>query len=92
MQWVYVVESHQHYESSVLLRIFSNYDKAFAYLEELVKGKNGEWADRWDDDNFRVIPEHPRHDGLEGGSPVRWMYTSTEDDDRYYTIEAEPLY
>jgi len=92
MQWVYVIESHQHYESSHLLRICSNYDKAFAYLEELVKGKNGEWAERWDDNNFRVLPSHKRHDGLEGGSPVYWMYTSKEDDEHYYTIETEPLY
>jgi hypothetical protein len=96
MQWVYVVSSNRRYEGSNMLRICSNYDKAFAYLEELVKGKNNEWAHRWKDENFHVMPDLGRsrfkHEGLEGGSDVRWYYVDCEDDEHTYDIETEPLY
>lgn len=96
MQWVYVVTSHQRYESSHMLRICSNYDKAFEFLQELVKGKNNEWADRWVDDNFHVRPSYRmdrhRHEGLEGGSDTYWYYVDIEDSEHSYDITTEPLY
>lgn len=96
MQWVYTVTSSQRYEGSNLLRICSNYDKAFEYLQELVKGKNNEWEHRWVDDNFRVMPASRmrRHQDLdpENKYGTRWYYVDVEDDEHTYDIEAEPLY
>ena len=91
-QVIYAVNYGQQYECGGTLRLFTNYDKAFAYLEEVVKGENGEYADQWIDDNFHVIPIVHAHPRNRRQGPVYWMYSMSDPSDCYYTIEKVLLY
>lgn len=86
MSFVYVVKSHQRYEGSYVLRICSSYGKAFEYLGELVKGKDNQWADRWNDDNLSVFLNHDENE------ETYCTYTDIEDSERWYSIDREKVY
>jgi len=87
MQSIYIVGYDQQYECGGTLRLCSNYDKAFAYLEELVKQDGEEWVD----DYFRVIPNTPS-DIERGRGEKHWIYRKPKSADAYYTITIRPLY